>query len=236
MLTELLCVETSVNHGKEAAMNRTDVTHWVLSACLFCLRLSQVKTLADLVAAATGVERVSLSALGRRLTGPEYAKHRIKRVYRFTSNPRIHASDAMEGILKKLLKRRKKTLLVSLDWTEIRTFHTLALCAVLKGRSVPLLWHSYQEWDFHKSQNNLEEGLLRLFAALLPKGVPVILLADRGFGRTELARLCQDLNLHYIIRIRPDVYVQTQGYQGRLSDYPVYKGICKRLNCRSYRK
>ncbi len=37
------------------------------------------------------------------------------------------------------------------------------MVAAIEGRGVPLVWASYPEWELHKSQNNLEEGLLRLF-------------------------------------------------------------------------
>ena len=50
------------------------------------LRLSQAKTLSELVAATLHVARVSLAEIGRRLRGGVAAKHRIKRVWRFTAN------------------------------------------------------------------------------------------------------------------------------------------------------
>jgi hypothetical protein len=77
----------------------------------------------------------------------------------------------MAEVLRHLLKGKrwkKKPLVVALDWTEIRSFHTLMLGAVLRGRAVPLLWASYPEWQLARSQNNLEEGLLRLFKSLVP--------------------------------------------------------------------
>jgi hypothetical protein len=57
---------------------------------------------------------------------------------------------------------RKRPLLVSFDWTEVRSFHTLMAAAVIRGRAMPLLRARYEEWKFHCSQNDLEEGLLRL--------------------------------------------------------------------------
>ena len=36
---------------------------------------------------------------------------------------------------------------------------------------------------------------------MIPQQVQVILLADRGFGRTELARFCQNQGFNGIIRI-----------------------------------
>ena len=146
-------------------MDRMEAIVWVRSVCS-ALRQSQTKTLADLVGAALSVGRVSLAEIGR-LTGTS-AKHGIKRCWRFTANPRVEISDAMGGVIRRLLKPkrwRKKPLIVALDWTEVRSFHTLMLAAVLRGRAIPLLWASYPEWQLAKSQNNLEEGLLRLLKA-----------------------------------------------------------------------
>ena len=47
----------------------------------------------------------------------------------------------------------------------------------------------------------------RLLRTMIPETVEVILLADRGFGRTELARTCRQLRFYYLIRIKPDVWI-----------------------------
>ena len=205
------------------AMNRMDAIAWTLSACAG-LRLSQAKTLSDLVAATLEVGRVSLAEIGRRLAGPVAAKHRIKRVWRFTSNQRVEISDAMRRVVARLAKRRRKPVLITFDWTDIRGFCTLMAAAAMKGRAVPLLWASYPRGRVEISQNNLEEGLLRLLRTMIPEKVPVILLADRGFGRTELARTCQLIGFHYVIRITPDVWVENRVFCGKLLDFPVRRG------------
>jgi hypothetical protein len=107
--------------------------------------------------------------------------------------------------------------------------------AVMKGRAVPLLWASYTDGQLTRSQNSLEEGLLRLLVSMLPAGVTVILLADRGFGRTELARTCEELKIRYLIRIKPDVSVMHPSYTGVLRDYPVKKGMWRVLSGTQYR-
>jgi hypothetical protein len=217
-------------------MNRTDAIAWVLTVCAG-LRLSQAKTLSELVSAAMRVGRVSLAEIGRSLLGPTAVKYRIKRTWRFTNNTGVEVSDAMRGVIAHLLKRHKrKPLLVALDWTDIRNFHTLMAAAVMKGRAIPLLWATYPKWKLHRSQNNLEEGLLRLLRTMIPARIPVILLADRGFGRTELGRLCQSLGFHYVIRITPDVWVRAERFHGKLLDYPVKKGIHRMLRQVEYRK
>ncbi len=214
-------------------MDRRDAICWVLSVCAAHLRLSQAKTLAILVAGAMRVERVSLANLGRQLLGT--AKHQIKRVWRFCANDRIETADAMRGVVKKLLKKRRKTLLISLDWTDIRGFWTLMAATVVKGRSVPLCWASVEGGKFDKSRNSFEESLLLVLRQMIDPQLKVIILADRGFGRTELARFCQRHGFGYIIRISPDVWINGQGYHGKLLDYPVHKGIARLLKNVSYR-
>lgn len=210
------------------------VIGWVLTVAAE-LRLSQAKTLADLVEAATRTGRATLSAIGRCLAGDTTAKSRIQRTWRFCDNDHVHAADVMPRVIRRLTNKRKEPLLVALDWTDIGPFHTLMAAAVMRGRAVPLLWASYTDGQLHKSRNSFEEGLLRLLATMLPAGVKVILLADRGFGRTELARTCEGLKFGYLIRIKPDVRVTHPSYTGRLDDYPVKKGIWRVLAGAEYR-
>jgi hypothetical protein len=106
-----------------------------------------------------------------------------------------------------------------------------------KGRSVPVCWASCNKhvYDGHRSRNAFEESLLLVLRSMIPAGQRVILLADRGFGRTELARFCQTHGFDYVIRICPKVHVRCASYAGKLIDYPVHKGICKLLRSASYR-
>jgi hypothetical protein len=216
-------------------MDRMEAIAWVLSLCA-SLRLSQAKTLSDLVGAALGCPRISLAAIGRRLRG-KTTKHDIKRCWRFCANSRIETADALRGVVAKLVKRHKKPLLVSLDWTDIRSFQSLMACASFQGRAVPLCWASCLKhvYEGHKSRNSFEESLLLVLRSMIPEGQKVILLADRGFARTELARFCQEQHFDYVIRINPNVHVRSETYTGKLLDYPVYKGICKLLRSVAYR-
>lgn len=217
-------------------MVRSDTVAWVVSVCAVYLRLSQAKTLGNLVAGAMRCPRASLAGIGRQMLGT--AKHQIKRCFRFCANPRVETADAMHGVVKRLLKKRKKPLLVALDWVDIKGYQTLVASAVLKGRSVPLCWASCQGhvYDGHKSRNAFEESLLLVLRSMIPQQIRVILLADRGFGRTELARFCQKQHLDYVIRIGPKVHVRCGSYCGKLLDYPVHKGICKLLRRVDYRQ
>ena len=186
-------------------MSRPVILAWVCSVCA-ALRRSQAKTLAELVAAAVSTVRATLANLGRAMAGPARCKHRIKRAGRFVANRRVTVADGMAGVIKRLTRRKDVPLVVSLDWVEVRNFHTLVAAAVAGGRSIPLLWATYPEWELAKSQNNLEEGLIRLLRSLVSDRVRIILLADRGFGRAELAcTLLGLVHVSFVIRIKPQV-------------------------------
>lgn len=216
-------------------MNRTDTISWVVSVCAVYIRLSQAKTLATLVASAMRNKRISLANIGRQMGGT--VKHQIKRAWRFCANEGIEPSDAMRGVVAKLIKKRKKPLLVAWDWVDIKGYQTLMASVVLKGRSIPLCWASCvgHVYDGHRSRNAFEESLLLVLRSMIPTHVKVIILADRGFGRTALAAFCQRQGFNYLIRIQPNVKVKLKGFEGKLLDYPVKKGIAKVLRDVIYR-
>ncbi len=196
----------------------------------------QANTLAQLVLHVMYVTRFTLAELGRQFQGVT-AKSGIKRVWRFIAHKRVEPALAMQGVIAQVVRHhRKKPLILTLDWTQIRKHHVLMLAAVVRGRAVPLLWAVYDEKTLHRSQNSLEEALLRLLRTMVPRQVRVILLADRGFGRTELARLCQELGFHYVIRIAAGVWIRHGKFEGRLSQYPVKPGMRRLLRGVQYRK
>lgn len=221
-------------------MDRKDAIAWMLSACAMHLRQSQAKTLLVLVHAAVRCPRISLASIGRAMSGPAKVKHRIKRVWRFIANQRVEPSLAMIGVVSELLARypRRRPLLISLDWTDIRGLQTLVAAANIKGRAIPLCWASCRKYvyDGHRSRNAFEESLLLMLRRMLPDHVTVILLADRGFGRTELARFCQRHRIHYVIRIQGKVHVRFADQAVRLDRYPLRRGRSELLRDVLYRQ
>src|SRR5262249_61045393 len=85
--------------GGGTAMSPHGVAGWVLTIA-GALRLSQRKTLADLVEAAARVGRATLCAIARCLPDSTAAKHRIKRVWRFCDNDRVHPEEVMPRVVR----------------------------------------------------------------------------------------------------------------------------------------
>lgn len=226
-------------------MNRMDAIAWTMSICIGILRLSQAKTLSLLVAACLYTPRLTLAGIGRQLAGQRegLAKQAIKQVWRFTCNTRVEPADVMPQIMTGLLakhlkwhaKHPDKPLLISFDWTKIRSFHVLMAAVVVEGRALPFCWACYKTRVEGKSQNALEEAMLLRIRAVLDTRIKVLILADRGFGRASLIQTCQRLKLDYLIRINQDVIVKTQRWQGNLKHYPIARGQCHGFENVSYR-
>lgn len=217
-------------------MKAKETLSFISSVCWY-LRLSQAKTLSQLAIAAMQLTRASLAQLGRNLSQQTgiATKHCIKRVDRFIGNHRVEPIEAMRGLVEWLARPRNK-LLVSMDWVDIRNLKCLVLAARLQGRAIPLLWAVYRYEDFYRSQNSIEYGLLKAFRTMVPESVAVVVLADRGFGRTEMARECQKLQFGYVIRIEPKVYIKGHGFAGRLTDFAIRPGHSCILHNVLYRK
>jgi hypothetical protein len=168
------------------------------------------------VGAAVRVHHVTLAALGRAMQGPARAKHRIKRVDRFLGNTRIETADAMAGVARRLLGKRQKPAVVLLDWVDIRQFMVLVAALSLRGRALPLVWASYEKWEFFRSQNQLEEGLVTMLRAVLGPSRRAVVVADRSFGRVSFARHLRRHGFHYVLRVKGKVWIDSPGYWGRL--------------------
>src|SRR5262249_21177953 len=106
---------------------------------------------------------------------------------------------------------------------------------VRRGRAVPLIWASYPEWVLAKSQNNLEEGLVRLLRSLVPPGVRIILLADRGFGRARLAKTCRGVRGACVLRLPAALPAGHPRDGGLWSDVRVGRGGWRTLKGAEYR-
>ena len=216
-------------------MSHSSIVRWIVGVCT-SLRLSQRKTLGELVFGAMRCRRVSLADIGRSMSTRTTVKHNIKRVYRFLKNHRVEAADACGALMCLGARAGTGRLFVAVDWVDVGQYKLLRGAVPLGGRSVPILFAAYRKWQLHKSQNAFEEGFFRLLAAIAPDHVELVVLADRGFGRAELARTLQKLGVGYIIRVGLMVNFSSEKYCGLLYDLPVRWGTHKDLGFGSYRK
>ncbi len=188
-------------------------------------QLSRRKTLGEIVFAAMKCRRVSIADLGRALVSATVAKHNIKRVWRFLTNPRVDVAEGARALLSAIVRASPcKMLPIALDWVDVKGCKVLRAAVPFRGRSIPILFASYRPRQLLKSQNALEEGFLVELKDILPSGIKAIILADRGFARASLAAHLDRLGLSYIIRLPRDVMFRSARYCGLLGDLDIASG------------
>ena len=126
--------------------------------------------------------------------------------------------------------------MVAVDWVDVRSYKVLRAAVPLRGRSVPIAFASCSAWNFYRSQNAFEEGFFILLKTLLPRGTEAVIIADRGFARTELARKLDELELSYVIRVRRDVYFESKRFCGLLGVLELFPGEHADLGFGFYRE
>lgn len=155
-----------------------------------------------------------LSQIVREVPGAIKHKHRLKRLWRFVSNFRVKPERLMETWVPWVIKHfvPGKYVTVALDWTGLSgNLMCLTASLVISGRAVPLLWQVIRYSQIKDSMNRIEQRLITRLITLTPFGKKLVLVADRGFGRTELLRFLLTKNLLFSVRVDKHVRVQPVG-------------------------
>ena len=172
-------------------------------------------TLGVMTGASLGVAIIGKSLAQARGLLP---KHAIKQVDRLLSNPRLEAWDIFATWVPEMVGSRTD-IVVAMDWTDFDADGqaTLALKLVTRhGRATPLVWLSVLKDELKDARNDYEDACLRRLAEVLPDGVRVTILADRGFADTKLFELPRRAGL----RLRHPAEGQHPGQRGRRDDPP----------------
>ena len=170
---------------------------------------------------AVGVIGQSLAQARGRVT-----KHAIKPVDRLLSNDGIDVWDSFARWVPQRVGERK-SIWVAMDWTDYDADNqsTLALNLITDhGRATPLVWLTMWKDELTGQRNAIEDACLRRLAEVLPEGVHVTILADRGFGDRKLFAFLKALGFGFIIRFRANIRVTDARGEGRPAADWVGKG------------
>lgn len=156
-----------------------------------------------------------MSEIVREVPGTIKHKHRLKRFWRFLSNPRVKPERLQEYWIAWCIKTfvDSEIIKVAMDWTTLPgNIQCLMIALPLHGRSIPLLWQCVMHRDIKDSQNMIEQRLVARLANLVRECAPakkLLLTADRGFGRATLFRFLQKKDILFVIRVKGDVTITT---------------------------
>lgn len=176
-----------------------------------------VKRVASLAGATLGVIRsasLCIHAIGHGLAKAESlnAKHAIKQVDRLLGNAGIEMW-ALFALWVPYVVGARTEIVVALDWTDFDhdKQSTLALYLLTShGRATPLVWSTVRKSKLRGRRNRYEDTLLTGLRDVMPAGVKVTVLADRGFGDHKLYGLMTELGFDYVIRFKGGITVTSR--------------------------
>jgi len=161
---------------------------------------------------------VAMIGQGLALARGRLTKHTIKQVDRLLSNPGIDV-DALLVHWVPYVVGGRSSITVAMDWTDFdadgqTTIMLSLLCR--HGRATPLVWLTVDTATLKDRRNAYEDQVLMRLAEVLPAGVGVRIVADRGFGDQKLYRMLADeLKFDFVIRFRGNIKVTAADGEAR---------------------
>jgi hypothetical protein len=183
------------------------------------LHAKQVQSVTNAVVGVVHAVSLSIHAIGAGLAAARgvQPKHAIKQVDRLLSNPALDVW-ALFGHWVPYVVAGQSAIVVALDWTDFDAdgHAMIALSLVTAhGRALPLVWRTVPKARLAGHRNQYEDELLLRFHEVLPAGVQVTILADRGFGDQHLYAVLQDFGFDFIVRFRGAVTVESRTGEAR---------------------
>src|SRR3954463_9390977 len=175
------------------------------------IHTKRVESLANATLGVMTGASLAVAVIGRSLAQARglLTKHAVKQVDRLMSNPGIDVWDLFACWVPEIVGSRR-SIVVAMDWTDFDADGqaTLALNLVTRhGRATPLMWLSVLKDELTDARNDYEDVCLRRLAEVLPDGIDVPILADRGFADAKLFSFLDELGFGYVIRFRSNILV-----------------------------
>ena len=176
------------------------------------LHVKRVDSLCNATVGVLHSASLAVCAIGQGLAAARSLKlkHAVKQVDRLLSNPAIEVDDILVRWVPYIIGART-AIVVALDWTDFDADNQATIMVALisdHGRSTPLVWLTVDKDTLKDHRSRYEHRVLVRLAELLPAGIKVCVVADRGFGDQKLYQmLTEELYFDYVIRFRGNIAV-----------------------------
>jgi len=176
------------------------------------LHAKRIASLADATLGVMHTASMAVCTIGHGLAVARSlnARHAVKQVDRMLSNPGIDV-DQILALWVPFVIGARTSLLVAMDWTDFDADNhaTIMLSLITQhGRATLLVWLTVNKAELKDRRSLYERRVLVRLAEIVPAGVGVCIIADRGFGDQNLYRLLtEQLHFEYVIRFRGNIKV-----------------------------
>jgi len=146
---------------------------------------------------------ISLPLIALAIVSTAKAASRTRRVRRFLANPHVSVRAYYDGLIRAALAdwAGQKMELILDTTTVAGRLCILRVSLVYRGRAIPLCWQVYERKGV-ALPFKLYREVLGHAGTLLPPGVEVVLLGDRGFRAVALMRWCRSRHVGWHFRLR----------------------------------
>ena len=197
------------------------------------VHMTRVLSLANGVVGVMHAAALGIHAIGRGLADALDLdpKHAIKQVDRLLSNSGIKVWDWFAHWVAFVVATRKE-ILVALDWTEFdKDGHaTIALYLLSShGRATPLIWKTVVKSKLKDRRSEWELAVVNRLHEILPTGVDIMVLADRGFGDQRLFAYLDTIGWSYAIRFKQNITLTHEGKSKPAAEWVPASGHAKML-------
>jgi len=152
----------------------------------------------------------------------QYAASRVRRFSRWLHHPAIHPQEWYTPVLQAALIDWPvgSRLSIALDTTALTPLVLIRASLIYRGRAIPLAWRAMH----HRSTTVAFEDyqpVLEQVRSIVPPGLVITLLADRGFAHERLLHYLHKQQWHFRLRLTSNTLVH-------LPDQPVsaVKDLC----------
>jgi hypothetical protein len=192
------------------------------------LRVTAVRRLALLV---TGLLAAQHSALARmaaaleslELTAAHEPAHIERRLRRALNDARLEPQRCYEPLAAQVVAQAATEadgtpLVIAIDESsQDDRVHLFRASLTYRGGSLPLVWAVWEQNRVLRRGQYWRkvDRVLRRLAALLPRGVAVVIVADRAFDIPPFLDRLRRRHWHYVIRAKAASDLRVQDHQGR---------------------
>lgn len=138
-----------------------------------------------------------------------FAQSHQRRFSRWLHNPRINVQKLYSPLIHQALAAWGEPCITLIEDTSMLwdEYCLIRLSVQYRGRAIPLVWRVIR----HGSSSvrfQVYQTMLKRASRLVPAGVSVCFLADRGFADTTLMRYLRDeLHWHFRIRVKSNSWI-----------------------------
>jgi hypothetical protein len=165
--------------------------------------------------------------------------HKLKRLRRFLSNPRLR----MEGLYQRLTylalavsDAPGRLVPILVDLTYMHPYAFLVASVNKGGRALPIGWHAFRRDlvdEGVNSENQIIDRLMAEVLARIPATLTAVIVADREFARASFFRTLQRRGRDFVVRVDRETWAHHATYVGAMGKLASAPGMHMRWLPRS---